>query len=248
MSVEEISQQKTNHRYYVDSIIRVVDVAYPIMQVQDLDEQEKFLLAFGLRTSFKSDAALYMRGTGVEHTIYCAYKGMQKKFIGTAFRAESMSDLKKIALHEGVSVLKSKEPFGGYYCTLIDLDGNRVDIVYGQHELVPIEERKDGFLQKFLFSKSNRGYNFGKKENFQRLGSARFVDSEAVYGKMTHPHSSSPTPSRIKRFGHIVINVTDFEKCSMWYKERLGFVDSDTISSPNDNEKVIGAFMRCKYS
>ena len=114
MSVEEISQQKTNHRYYVDSIIRVVDVAYPIMQVQDLDEQEKFLLAFGLRTSFKSDAALYMRGTGVEHTIYCAYKGMQKKFIGTAFRAESMNDLKKIALHEGVSVLKCKEPFGGY--------------------------------------------------------------------------------------------------------------------------------------
>ena len=63
---------------------------------------------------------------------------------------------------------------------------------------------------------------------------------------MTHPHSSSPTPSRIKRFGHIVINVTNFEKCSMWYKERLGFIDSDTISSPNDSEKVIGAFMRCK--
>ena len=60
---------------------------------------------------------------------------------------------------------------------------------------------------------------------------------------MTHPHSSSPTPSRIKRFGHIVINVTNFEKCSMWYKERLGFIDSDTISSPNDSEKVIGAFM-----
>ena len=47
---------------------------------------------------------------------------------------------------------------------LIDVDGNRVDIVYGQHEVVPIEERKDGFLQKFLFSKSNKGYNFGKKK------------------------------------------------------------------------------------
>ena len=61
-----------------------------------------------------------------------------------------MNDLKKIALHEGVSVLKSKEPFGGYYCTLIDLDGNRVDIVYGQHELVPIEERKRWFPSKIL--------------------------------------------------------------------------------------------------
>ena len=46
MDVEGTSQQKPIHRHYVDSVIRVVDVAYPIMQVQDLDEQEKFLLAF----------------------------------------------------------------------------------------------------------------------------------------------------------------------------------------------------------
>mgnify|MGYP001380465297 FL=1 len=197
-------------------------------------------------TNFKNANSLYMRGTDGDHTIYCAYKGSESKWIGTAFRAESREDLEKIAAHENVKVLKSEEPFGGYYCTFHDLDGNRVDIVHGQASVEPIEEGEHKFTQQYLVGKSNKGYNFGKKENFQRLGSARFVDSESVYGKMTRPHSSTPTPSKIRRFGHIVVNVSDFQKCSMWYKERLGFIDSDAITPPNDDGKVIGSFMRCK--
>jgi len=236
----------TSHKHYVHAVINVEDVAYPIIQVPDLEAQEKFLISFGMVTNFKNANSLYMRGTDGDHTIYCAYKGSESKWIGTAFRAESREDLEKIAAHENVKVLKSEEPFGGYYCTFHDLDGNRVDIVHGQASVEPIEEGEHKFTQQYLVGKSNKGYNFGKKENFQRLGSARFVDSESVYGKMTRPHSSTPTPSKIRRFGHIVVNVSDFQKCSMWYKERLGFIDSDAITPPNDDGKVIGSFMRCK--
>ena len=55
-----------------------------------------------------------------------------------------------------------------------------------------------------------------KIKNTKNIPFPRFVDSESVYGKMTRPHSSTPTPSKIRRFGHIVVNVSDFQKCSMF--------------------------------
>ena len=57
-------------------------MAYPRVQVQFRRAGEVYWF---VRTSFKSDAALYMRGTGVEHTIYYAYKGMRKNSLVQPF-------------------------------------------------------------------------------------------------------------------------------------------------------------------
>ena len=37
------------------SVIKVRDVAYPIIQVPELDIQEEFLHDFGMKTAFKND-------------------------------------------------------------------------------------------------------------------------------------------------------------------------------------------------
>ena len=60
-------------------------------------------------TNFKNANSLYMRGTDGDHTIYCAYKGSESKWIGTAFRAESREDLEKIAFKRYSSLKKIKE-------------------------------------------------------------------------------------------------------------------------------------------
>ena len=45
-------------------MIKVIDVAYPILQVPSLNKQEAFLKDFGLVTTKKTNTELYMQGLG----------------------------------------------------------------------------------------------------------------------------------------------------------------------------------------
>ena len=75
-------------------IIKVDDVAYPTLQVPDLDLQEKFLIDFGMRRAERTDDTLYMRGDGPQTFLHVSTLG-EKKFLGTAFRACSMEDMER---------------------------------------------------------------------------------------------------------------------------------------------------------
>ena len=77
-------------------MIKVIDVAYPILQVPSLNKQEAFLKDFGLVTTKKTNTELYMQGLGPHKFIHKTIKG-KKKFIGSAFYAKSINDLNKLS-------------------------------------------------------------------------------------------------------------------------------------------------------
>ena len=51
-------------------IIKVDDVAYPTLQVPDLDLQEKFLINFGLHRLERTEDKLYMHGEGAQQYVH----------------------------------------------------------------------------------------------------------------------------------------------------------------------------------
>ncbi len=48
----------------VSPLLKVRDVAYPRLQVPDLDRMESYLMDFGLVRAERRDKVLYMRGAG----------------------------------------------------------------------------------------------------------------------------------------------------------------------------------------
>ncbi|MEM9739081.1 MAG: catechol 2,3-dioxygenase, partial [Pseudomonadota bacterium] len=80
----------------MDPIIKADDVAYPILQVPDLDLQEKFLVHFGLHRVRRTDSALFMRGEGPQPFIHETRLG-PKKFLGAAYVARHEADLDRLS-------------------------------------------------------------------------------------------------------------------------------------------------------
>ena len=76
----------------MSSVIKVDDMAFPTLQVPDLDLQEKFLIDFGLTRVARTDDTLYMRGDGPQSFVHVSKLGDQK-FLGNAFFACSMEDM-----------------------------------------------------------------------------------------------------------------------------------------------------------
>ena len=64
-------------------IIKVDDVAYPTLQVPDLDLQEKFLVDFGLHKLERTEDKLYMHGEGSQQYVHVSKKG-DAKFLSVA--------------------------------------------------------------------------------------------------------------------------------------------------------------------
>ena len=84
------------------SIIKVDDVAYPTLQIPDLDLQEKFLIDFGLHKLERTDDKLYMCGEGTQQYIHVSQKG-DAKFFAVAFKAATRDDLEKLSKTDGFS-------------------------------------------------------------------------------------------------------------------------------------------------
>ncbi len=55
---------------YIHPIIKADDMAYAILQVPDLDQQEKFLIDFGMTRVARTEDTLYMRGDGPQAFIH----------------------------------------------------------------------------------------------------------------------------------------------------------------------------------
>ena len=77
-------------------MIKVTDVAYARFRAPDLARMEGFLKDFGLTRSFRTETALYMRGTDSEHHLHITELG-QPAFLGFAFNAASEEDLQIIS-------------------------------------------------------------------------------------------------------------------------------------------------------
>src|SRR5205809_4679247 len=121
------------------ALIKVTDLAYGRLRAPDLDTAEEFLTHFGMVRSARTPTALYMRGTDAPHHLHVTEKG-DPGFVGLAYYAASLDDLKKVAKAPGASGIESiDEPGGGKRVRLKEPNGYQVEVVYGIKPLKPIK-------------------------------------------------------------------------------------------------------------
>lgn len=205
----------------MSSIIKVDDVAFPTLQVPDLDKQEEFLSDFGMTRVERTDDTLYMAGDGPQPFIHVSKLG-EKKFLGNTFYASSMQDLESLANSDEFNDIEEMAtPGGGFRTCGFDPDGIGVDVVFG------IKPRKiEADLNAIEF-------NVGgiERENFRRINQTK------RFAKGASP--------RIKRYAHCGLNSTDLEKSLDWYHRHLGIIASDLLKPGGEAGPLLGIFSRC---
>lgn len=197
-----------------DPIIKVREMAFPRLSAPDLDAMEAFLIDFGMVRAHRTDETLYMRGVGPAPYVHVVERG-EPGFIGFAFEAQTREDLERIAASEGFSAVEPLEaPGGGWRTRVTDPHGVAVEVVHGIAPAAPLGDS------------APRPLNMGTK--FERIGTVQRIKAG---------------PSRIKRFGHLAMNVRDVKASIAWYRARFGILESDRINlAPG---MPVAIFTRC---
>jgi len=181
------------------SLLKIEDVAYVRFRAPDLGEMCGFLEDFGLTVVEATPTRLVARGAGPSPVAHVTEVG-EAGFAGVAFRAESLTDLQRLADAERTSVEALDLPGGGSVVTLADPDGHRIDVVAGQAPADPLPVAK--------------AQAWNRSDARERLRSTKRIAAGAA---------------NVVRLGHVVLNVSNFRASEAWYKERFGFITSDEI-------------------
>src|SRR5215510_6757966 len=182
------------------ALIKVTDLAYGRLRAPDLDLAEEFLTQFGMTRAERTPSALYMRGTDAAHHIHVTEKG-DPGFVGFAYYAESLDDLKRVAKAPGASAIESiDEPGGGKRVRLKEPNGYQIEVVCGIQKLKPISIKRQPL-------------NMGK-DSLRRAGELMRIPKG---------------PSRVKRIGHGVMASPDVMTTVRWLRDRLGFIPPEGV-------------------
>lgn len=196
-------------------LIKAFDMAYPRFQVPDLDKMESFLTDFGMIRSERTDTTLYMRGAGPNPIVHVSHIGETAGFKGFAFQAASREDLDLLARSDKFSPVEAMDsPGGGWRTCITDPIGLEIEVVYGMMPMEPLAEI------------SRRPYNMGT--DFER-------DKEFLRVEIG--------PSRIKRFGHLQLNVPDIPATLEWYQAHFGILVTDLMKL--EDGETVAVFSRC---
>ena len=197
------------------ALIKVTDLAYGRLRSPDLDVAEEFLTHFGMVKADRTKNALYMRGTDPAHHLHVTEKG-DPGFVGFAYYAASLDDLKRLAKAPGASAVEAiDEPGGGKRVRLREPHGYQIEVVYGIKKLPAVAVKRQPL-------------NLGK-DSLKRAGTLMRLPKGA---------------SRVKRIGHGVMAVPDVKETAQWFRETLGFICSDDVYA-GSKDNIIGSFNRC---
>jgi catechol 2,3-dioxygenase-like lactoylglutathione lyase family enzyme len=197
------------------ALIKVTDLAYGRLRAPDLDVAEEFLTHFGMVRAERTATALYMRGTDPAHHLHVTEKG-DPGFVGFAYYAASLDDLKRLAKAPGASPVEAiDEPGGGKRVRLQEPHGYQIEVVHGIKRLPAIIVKRQPL-------------NLGK-DSLKRAGTLMRLPKGA---------------SRVKRIGHGVMAVPDVKETAQWFRETLGFICSDDVYA-GSKDNIIGSFNRC---
>lgn len=181
--------------------IRIEDIAFVRFSAPDLDEMERFAVAFGLTPTIRTASRLICRTAGPEPVAHVTELG-EAKFLAVGFRAESLADLERLSEQEGAAIEDLDWPGGGKVVRLTDPDGHGVEVVAGQAKVEPLPFRAEPVR--------NSAGGRSRSRTAVRLGAG---------------------PSTVLRLGHAVLDVSDFRRSESWYKSRFGFITSDEIEA-----------------
>lgn len=185
------------------SVIKVEDIAHVRFAAPDLGTMRSFLDDFGMKC-FEQGGRLYGKGSDGRPFVHVTQLG-DPKFLAIGLRAETISDLEKLAAAEGIHMEQSEEPGGGMIVRLIDPDGYGVEVVAGQAkgEASPI----------IADMPRNTVADKPRLRSTVRL---------------------QPAPAHVRRIGHAVLKVRNFRASEAWYKHRFGFLTSDEVEAAED--------------
>jgi catechol 2,3-dioxygenase-like lactoylglutathione lyase family enzyme len=185
------------------SVIRIEDIAHVRYAAPDLSVMRGFLDDFGMCT-FEEGRRLYGKGSDGRPFVHVTEPG-EARFLAVGLRAETVSDLEKLAVHEGVAVEDLAEPGGGKVVRLTDPDGYTVEVVAGQ-------------------AKGEAAPLLADQPSNTAAAKPRFRQTVRL----------DPAPAHVKRIGHAVLKVRDFRRSEKWYKDRFGFLTSDEVEAAKD--------------
>lgn len=203
----------------IDSGVKVAEIAYVRFSLPELGKMSAYLTDFGMVPELapKVDGSNCLFGaseTGMPF-LYMASEG-PPRFIGMGFTVNTMADLQALTVLEGASSIEAIDgPGGGQRVRFTDPNGYEIDAVFGR-STAQISEVKD-------------------------RGPFNWISQKGRPGRPVRLQSG---PSKVRRVGHCVINVLDFEESQAWYKARFGFLTSNEIH-PDDDARTMGAFLRC---
>ena len=177
----------------------VSDLLYVRMRAPDLAEAERFLVAFGMVVSVRTDGAIYMRGTDASPHILIAELGDPGIIaIGLSVSSADLEIASKLAGASGIETLS--EPGGGSRVRLRDPMGYTVELVHGQElqDPIPVDPIRIN----------------DAVEKFRRIGTPRRIEKG---------------PARVKNISHVVMTTLDVRGVGEWYANTLGLLTSDQI-------------------
>jgi len=196
-------------------MIKVSDVAFVRFRVPDLDRAAEFTEAFGLVTAEREGDLLYSRGSDPSPWIHVLEKG-DAGFAGVGFDVPTAEEFEAATKLPGASAIEPLDgPGGGQRIRFTDPDGYSVEVVHGRAPAASLP------------APHAQPYNTGQER--RRLNVLQRVEKG---------------PARVKRLGHCVVRVSDFQTSAEWYRSRFGFIPSDEVYL-GDPSNIITAFLRC---
>jgi catechol 2,3-dioxygenase-like lactoylglutathione lyase family enzyme len=199
-------------------MITIEDIAYVRVAVDDLQEQEQFLLDFGMHPVARTDRALYLRGAGTQPVIHISELRTEEFRPAVGFMATSLADLENFARTASADVEQNAEPGGGEIVRVMDPSGYRVEVVHRPPvDALPLRAVKPS--------------NFG---------SAR-----SAYGRFNAKAHFERGPSHVLRLGHAAMIVRNCDESLEWYARHFNLKVSDSYFSRDDASRHMVIFVRC---
>ncbi|WP_206957755.1 VOC family protein [Trinickia acidisoli] len=193
---------------------KALALAYLMFERPDLEKAEQFLNDFGMRTVFRDDGYLFLRGTAATSFCYVIKRAEKARFVGFALEVDGMASLEKLARVSGASHIEASPwPGGGHRVRLVDPSGFRVDAIAGQAAVSALPHRPP-----LPFNS---------------------VDATVRVNDTQRPPAGAP---EVIRLGHVVLEVADYQATCAWYTHHFGFIPSDIQVLPDGSPAV--AFMR----
>ncbi len=198
-------------------VIKVRDLAWLEFEKPDLVRAEAFARAFGFSTVSHTANELQLRGTDPGSPCVIVRRGPRSRFAGTAFAANDLADVERLAAATGARTRKLPETIGGVVVDLVDPNGTSVRVVAGAHELAELPAQRP------------HTFNFGHE--LHRTNATQRPPRE---------------PARVQRLGHVVLQSTKYVQTLNWYLDHLGLIVSDFMYYPAQRDRgPVMSFIRC---
>ncbi len=194
--------------------VKARKLAYLVFERTDLDSATAFLTDFGLCIAHRTQAELYLRGTGTEPFCYRVQQADTDRFVGFGLEVDNEEDLYKLAKLPEASLPEAAcYPGGGQLVRLQDPSGFIIEAICGRDLAASIPHRP-----------------------------ALPMNSDRHLPRVNETQRPPVVPPEVIRLGHVVLEVADFQATCGWYTRHFGLIPSDVQVLPDGSPAV--AFLR----